>query len=92
MIFFPYTSNRGMYKITVAMNARYTVLRTQLLQFLQAKDPSSIEKVLNQINKEIPLDKLPQQDREFLQKAKEMVEKLKSNNSMKFKINTHREI
>ena len=74
------------------MNARYTVLRTQLLQFLQAKDPSSIEKVLNQINKEIPLDKLPQQDREFLQKAKEMVEKLKSNNSMKFKINTHREI
>ena len=57
-------------------------LRAGLVQALQNKAEVDMEKAINAFENLLPPDKLPEQDKSLVDKAREIIQKLKSKGSM----------
>ena len=57
-------------------------LRAGLVQALQNKAEVDMEKAINAFENLLPADKLPEQDKSLVDKAREIIQKLKSKGSM----------
>ncbi len=56
----------------------YSELKSQLLDSMEKKDPERLENALRGIEKKVPPAKIPIADRELLEKARELFDKIDS--------------
>ena len=60
----------------------YERLKEKLLAAMKKQDPDEIKDILSEIDSRIPAEKIPQVDRPALARARDLLDKLRSTNSM----------
>ncbi len=79
---FPIRSNSFDFKekeeVQDETDALYEKLNKMLLDSLSKKDPEGIKNAIDQIDKKIPSEKIPEEDKKLHEKARALLEKLKN--------------